>query len=587
MNMLFEFPFGFAALAAVPLLLAIYLLRNRFRQFYVSSLMLWGIQRRHKQGGLNLDRLQTPLLFILELMIFLLLAMAAAGPLLRSKSDTRRIVVVLDDSFSMLAKADTTCRQAAVEDLKRYFKVSGPFQVSFIRAGLSPTVLARDVDNMAQVSSVLDRWQCFSPTADLDKALTLAGEMTDQKARILIISDHPPQGLEGETQFEYRTFGRPLTNVGFLYAERTRTGDQDRCILTIGNFSNTPAMVNLTIQSLDGGTRLYEKQIDIQPTEPYQMIFEPPGKVDLVASINDDALAIDNRVILLNPDYQQVRVAVDLASSRLAESITNVLDVIDAARQANQTPHLLITDKSLPDTVDVLPWTLQIQSDPNSAAFVGPFIIDRNHPLTDGLDLQGVIWSASRGRGLHSLPVISAGNTSLLEDRQDNHDAHHIVLYLNPEQSTLQQSPNWPIFFWNLVHWRQQALPGLNRFNWRLGSQVIFEVPPFASEFQLVRPDGQTEKYDNPDNKIVIEADAPGFYRLTAENETYAFAVNAISADESDLRACRTQQRDNPDQAVQFWWEYRAYDGLLLLVAIILLALHGVAVFRQSKGGGV
>lgn len=587
MNLLFEFPFGFAALAAVPLLLAIYLLRNRFRQFYVSSLMLWGLQRRHKQGGLNLDRLQTPLLFILELLILLLLALAAAGPLLRSKSDTRRIVIVLDDSFSMRAQTDSGGREAAISDLARYLKASEPFQVSFIQAGSSPTVLARDVDNMARAAAVLDRWQCFSPSSDLTAALNLAGEISDQTARILIVSDHLPEGLQGNHQFEFRAYGLPLPNAGFLHAERTRTGDRDRCMLTVGNFSDAPATVTLTIASLDNGTALFEQQIDILPDEPYQLMFEPPAAADLVASITGDALAVDNQVLLLAPPAPQVRVALALESPLLAESISDMLEVIIAARPVTEAPHLLITDKPLPTGIDQLPWTLHLQSDPNAAAFVGPFIMDRNHPLTDGLDLQGVIWSAAQGRSYRTIPVIAAGNTPLLEDQQDPGNAHHLRLYLNPELSTLQQSPNWPIFFWNLIQWRQQALPGFHRVNWRLGSEVVFEVPKGALDLRLVRPDGSTEDYQNPDSRIAIQADTPGLYHLMAGSDTYTFAVNAVSADESDLRACRTLQRDNPDQAAQFWWEYRSYDTLLLLMAVIILTLHGYAVFRQTKGEGV
>ena len=228
MNILFAYPFAFAALAALPVLLAIYLLRNRFRQVYVSSLMLWGIQRRHKQGGLNLDRLQTPLLFLLEFLVLLLLAAAAVGPLLRSKSDTRRLVIVLDDSFSMLAKTDTSCRQRAQDELKRYLKSSRPFQAAFIRAGIQPVVLADKVDNMAAATSALDQWQCMSPLADLDKALAMAGQIADGKARILIISDHFLEGIAKDTLFESWSFGEPLDNTGFLHADRIRVDDRTR-----------------------------------------------------------------------------------------------------------------------------------------------------------------------------------------------------------------------------------------------------------------------------------------------------------------------------------------------------------------------
>lgn len=587
MNSLFVYPFAFAALAALPVLVAIYLLRNRFRQYYVSSLMLWGVQRRHKQGGLNLDRLQTPLLFILEFLVFLLLAFAAAGPLLRSKSDTRRLVIVLDDSFSMLAKTDTSCRNRAQDELTQYLKSSRPFQAAFIQAGLQPVVLADKVDNMAAVLLALDQWQCMSPSADLDKALAMAGQMADGKARILVISDHFLKGIAGDSQFESWAFGEPLSNTGFLHADRMRVDDRDRCILTIGNFSAATQTTRLKIQSAGDSTMLYEKDIDIAPSAPFQMIFEPPSDSDLVASISDDVLNTDNRIILLRPDSKKVRVAVDVQDEGLSESVRQAIDAIPSARQAAELSHLLITDRPVTKPTEPLQWTLHIMSDPNAAAFVGPFISDRNHPLTEGLDLQGVIWSAANQREFRSVPIISAGNTSLLEDESDRNNAHHLRLHLNHEVSTLQQSPNWPIFFWNLIHWRQQQLTGLHRSNWRLGSQVDFEVPHNCMSLRLLRPDGQQVSYDPTWREIIIPADIPGVYQITADADRYAFAVNAITAEESDLQNSCSGRLASPDQATQFWWEYWPYDWIFLLTGILLLMLHGFLIFKQSTGATV
>lgn len=581
MNVLFEFPVAFGAFAALPVLAAIYLLRNRFRQVVVSSLMLWVDQRRHKQGGLNLDRLQTPLLFLLEFLILLLLAAAAIGPLLRSKSSTHRLVMVVDDSFSMLAE---TCRQTARQEIMQYLKASEPFQVTFIQAGPQPRVLAADLNRTARVSSALEQWQCLSPSSDLPKALAMAGQMAGQKAQLIVISDHIPSSAERQSRVEYWSFGRPLVNIGFVHAQRSRAGGQDRCLLTVGNFSRKTQTTVLTIQSLDDEAILYEKAIDLQPDQPFQMIFEPPEDMDLVASISADALQIDNQVILLRPVNKPVRVAIDMDEPLLSESVTNVLKAIPAVRRTAEAPDLLITEAAVSGTADPSLWTLRIESDPNADAFIGPFIIDRNHPLAEGLDLQGIIWSAAK-RTCRSLPIISAGNTNLLENKGTSLSPR-LHLFMNPQRSNLQQSPNWPILLWNLVHWRQQQLPGLQNSNFRIGDTVIFQVPPDCSRLQLVRPDGRKEDYDSPAGTIVIEAGTPGLYQLLTDADRSSLAVNAVSGGESDLQICRTDRRTNPNQAAQFWWEYRRCDWILLLIAVGLLILHRYAVWRQTKGGG-
>src|SRR5260370_30747653 len=72
-------PWALWGLLAIPALVAIYWLRNRFRQVPVSSLMLWRDQKEARQGGFRIRRLQTPLLFFLELLALVLLVGAAAG----------------------------------------------------------------------------------------------------------------------------------------------------------------------------------------------------------------------------------------------------------------------------------------------------------------------------------------------------------------------------------------------------------------------------------------------------------------------------------------------------------------------------
>jgi hypothetical protein len=74
------YPLALLALASLPALAAIYLLRNRFRKRTVSSLLLWNFQVPSKSGGAKVHRLQLPLLFFLELLALALLALAAAGP---------------------------------------------------------------------------------------------------------------------------------------------------------------------------------------------------------------------------------------------------------------------------------------------------------------------------------------------------------------------------------------------------------------------------------------------------------------------------------------------------------------------------
>ena len=95
-------------------------------------------------------------------------------------------------------------------------------------------------------------------------------------------------------------------------------------------------------------------------------------------------------------------------------------------------------------------------------------MVDRAHPVLDGVTLSGVIWSASEARELPGVPLISAGGRPLAVEQRDG-EARRTVLDLDVERSTLTRSPDWPILLANAVEQRRRALPGPESTNVILG----------------------------------------------------------------------------------------------------------------------
>ena len=101
----FAMPLAFWGLLTIPLLLLIYRLLGRARTLVVSSLFLWLSEKPATVGGRRLQKMQNPLLLFLELLALVLMVLAAAQPQWRTSARRTPVVVVLDDSYSMLAGA--------------------------------------------------------------------------------------------------------------------------------------------------------------------------------------------------------------------------------------------------------------------------------------------------------------------------------------------------------------------------------------------------------------------------------------------------------------------------------------------------
>ncbi len=588
MNVIFSMPMMLIAFSALPVLAAIYLLRNRFRMYNVSSLMLWQDQRKARQGGLNINRIQTPLLFLLELLVIIMLVLAAAGPLLRAGRETRMFVIILDNSFSMLAGEEVTVRDRAAEEIRDLLADSDPFQARFILAGLEPELIGEPINRTSQINNIFERWECLAPSANLNKGISLANELAGKTAHILVITDHKPQVVPKQGRIEYWTFGKSISNTAFVNADRTSYEDKDRVFLAVANLSDERTETTLTVESLNEQQIILEKLIELEPNEVYRTIFEPDvGTSTIRARLKNDGLDIDNEIVLVTEPERNLRIRLNIAEEVLDSAVNKVVEAIKTSHLSSIQPHLLITDSPEIPAESSEIWTLQILSEPNAVSYLGPFVVDYSHPLTEGLSLDGIVWGAADPNKFTGMPIIAAGNIPLLTDKETAEDLHDVTINLNHELSTVLESPNWPILFWNLFQWRQSFLPGISQSNIILGTEVTLTKNTQDENCALVDPDENLRKISISAKTVSINPDRAGLYKLTTETNEYVLAVNALSKTESDLTKAQTGKWGRWQQADLFWWEYKPVEWILLLIALSLLVAHRYVTVVVQKGTSI
>src|SRR6185503_11402018 len=290
--MTFAFPLAFVALLAVPALVAIYWLRSRHKRQPVSTLMLWMDQREAREGGLLIHRLQTPLLFFLELLTILLLILAAARPAVTAGDSARSLTVVLDDSFSMLAGSGGSSRSRALAAIEKETESGRYSSVRLIVASDTPQILgegARDLDR-----ELLKEWRCQSPSADLAEAISFAFALGGNRPRVLVATDQPPPEEPTDGRLEWWAFGNAANNIAFVNATRSARDTQERCLLEVANLSPNPVKTGLVIGlSRPGESESRELQrtaLILGPGETRRILLKlEPGAGTLHAQLDDDA----------------------------------------------------------------------------------------------------------------------------------------------------------------------------------------------------------------------------------------------------------------------------------------------------------
>ncbi len=591
----FTLPLGFLSLLAIPGLIAIYLLRTRSRRYPVSSLMLWVNQRQAREGGLRVERLQTPLLFFLELLTIILLALAIAAPIIRTIQGAIPLMVVLDDSFSMLAGVDDTPKSQAIAALEEELAPPGfnPFArrsyaVRYVLAGSEPQVLNEAARTMDEAIAQLEAWRCFSPSADLEAAISLAAELGGQKALILVLTDEPPPEILGADRVQWWAFGISQSNIAFVNAMRTATDLGERCLLEITNLSPHASSTELVVEVDNAAIQepsasLHRSTLEIDPLATRRIFLNlPPETPPLRARIGDDALAIDNEVVLLPQRRKPVLVDVRIQDTQLRSLFENALISTNRTIPTKTSPELIFLDETTATDGSVETWSMRIITEPEASAYLGPFVVDLTHPLTEGLSLGGVVWGAGLKEQFMGTPIITAGNVPLLTDTERFTGVHEIRLRLRPDLSTLQNSPNWPILIWNLLQWRTSQTPGLERANLRLGEDAVLTTKLGTISVEVVLPHGGTFVHPVPDRTINLKAERVGIYEIRAGVDKYAFSSNALYQAESDLTNKATGRWGDWGEATLRWWGYQSFAWFFLLLALGILTLHLIFMKRET-----
>lgn len=582
------YPLALMAAAALPALAAIYILRNRYRRREVSSLMLWQFAVLSREGGAKVNKLQLPLVFFLELLALALLVTAATGPRWQLPAHARPLVVILDDSASMLAGGNATTtdspRARAAAALDGLLKSRKFLTIRLVLAGPKPRVLGSVMVTASEVRESLAQWNCQAPDAALDAAVALANDLGGPRSQILVLTDHAPPGTEfSGDRIQWWAFGNAQPNLAFVNATRTTHGDADRVLLEVANFSAT-ASASAAYRITSGSNLLRSATLNLEPRARQRLILNlPAGTQAIEATLADDALAADNRVTLLPAVRKRIRVQNALEDVALRALVDKALDSTGLRSSLAAAPELILHNaRAAPAGTNA--WGFRILTDTNNATpHTGPFIVDTAHPLARGLALDGVVWTAGTGAGtnLFGLPIVTAGNTSLLTAQTDALGREQITMHLLADRSTFTATPNWPILFWNLLTWRARETPGLVESNFRLGSEVA--VRALTNSAQLTLPNGAKRSFTKSAEEFVLEPETSGLHTVTAGVSSWQFAVNLLAPEESDLANAKTGKWGEWEKPEETRREYASVLWLFVLGALVVMVTH-LFLVTHSKG---
>ena len=198
-------------------------------------------------------------------------------------------------------------------------------------------------------------------------------------------------------------------------------------------------------------------------------------------ALSNDALARDDEVVLAEPRPRIVGVENRLPAGRGRDALAKALAAV-AGVTSTDAGHLVFLGA---DTLDrpQAPgvWRVGFGRAPASwlagdapQDYVGPFVLEKRHPLLQGVTLGGVVWAGAMPLASGAVrPLISTGEHALVGLAGSARTPEpNVVVNLDLDRTNLIRSPDWPILISNLVEMRRESLPGPERWNYRVGEWV-------------------------------------------------------------------------------------------------------------------
>lgn len=282
--MIFESLWPLLFLAAVPVIIILYLLKPKGEDYKISSNLLWQRLLKNEQSKTFFEKFVHNLLMYLQILIIALLVIALMSPFIKVDGQGGgRKILLLDTSGSMqhLTGSGKTRLELAIGQACDYVRTAENTRFSIVTEdALGAKLLAVDITDTDSLFRTLQGITCSDSGGDLVMAQgildTLMGEEEDAADLIVYTDGEGASGFEelhSVAEKELCVVGEASSNVANEYTVFTEGEDGTYDVMvSIANYSDQEAFFDISLY--DEEKLIALKQMQLAPSENTFCLFE-------------------------------------------------------------------------------------------------------------------------------------------------------------------------------------------------------------------------------------------------------------------------------------------------------------------------
>jgi len=589
-------PLALLFLLTVPAVIVLYLLKQRHRDYTVSSLYLWDEALKDLEANAPWQKLKKNLLMVLQIMLMVLLAFALSRPFLNTgANEAGNYVIVIDTSFNMQATDVAPNRfEAAKKEALNFIKNLRPKSlVTLVSMGGGSVIEENLSSDRNKLIEKINSLKVTNSAVNLDDAANLLRSVARQYpgTAVALFGSHELK-VPG-VDISFSNLSGNGDNYAVLLLSHALSGKNLTALARIANYGKSSATLPVSLYA--DGNVLDAKNVSLDPGEVSTVYWNsiPESTRTLECRIEKkDSLDADNHCWdSVNP----IKTGRVMLATEKNIFVEKALSLMNNIRLYKTTPtentglknyDLYIFDGFLPEKLPT-DGSLMIINPPANNLFKvdgeieQPVLKKSTHELFKYInDFTFTIGKAKKmvlpnwARTVldsREGPVIFAG---ALENRRI------IVLGFDLHNSDMVLKPAFPIMMSNVLEW---LIPSRikNIESVYPGQDIDFNLDPKAGRVRVITPSGKAADIAPPFPAATYTGTGEiGQYILeqtTSDGTLYHyFSVNAPAQKDSNLIAAAA---DSPQDSKTAAPQKRVGTGfslqaILLWLAILVLAIE-------------
>ena len=614
-----RFPLGLLLLFAIPVLIIIYIIKNKYKEKVVSSSYIWDLSKKFLKKKNPLNSIANLLNLIMQCVCIAFLSFSLADPVFNFKNGAENEVYILDASASMAMENEDglTRFDSAKNKIKEAVNnATNGSTFTLIVSDSNSRTLCESIQDKAIFNSILDRVTIDYADSELTNAFSLAQSMSSlgEGSHFSLYTDKEVKDKEG-----FDTFNVSDTNKNYaisdLRFDTTKEENVEMAIFQadVTSFNeDTTLEVEFFLDEASLGT--VEQEVKQNELTTFELKLpntnEAYNDYSLLKAkiLNEDYLKEDSEFIVYNTtDFDTTNVLIvsfspfyfesvfkALNSNNVKISYTTISPLLYSFTSGTVGYDVVIFDGYAPEKlpVDSAVWLFNCGESIPEAGFyvqkeytvedpgINASYANNNddllyQELTKDLVKREITIKTYLRYTLNTkfTTILSYDNLPFIFAGRNAYDQKEIVFNFDLHNSNLPLLADFIILMRNCITYSNPSI--LSDFNYEVNEEVTFNFPDTATNCEIITPSGNTEYLDARDIQS-YDLKEVGTYEIKVDLATgktrelnifSSFPKNERNPLVEDLNTYTITLKDELQKAD------RIFEGLIVVVVLALVFL--------------